>query len=153
MKKLLIFGIIVLFIGVAFIPSFNAISISILENHPPDKPTIKGKIMIEPGTTYDYKFKATDPDGDNIRYYIHWDDGYTQWTDYYPSGEEIIVNHTWKMVGVFYIKARANDTHGALGPWGYIKISKDKAITNSPLLRFLERYPLLIQFIQRLSFL
>jgi hypothetical protein len=29
------------------------------------------------------------------------------------------------------VRTRANDTHGALGPWGYIKISKNKAISNS----------------------
>ena len=97
---------------------------TIYPNYPPEAPTVKGKIMVELGKTYDYKFKATDADGDDIRYYIHWDDGYTQWTDYYPSGEEIIVNHTWEVQGTFLVMARANDTHGALGPWGTIQWSK-----------------------------
>jgi hypothetical protein len=39
MKKILVFGIIALFIGLAFIPSFNAVSISMLENHPPYVPS------------------------------------------------------------------------------------------------------------------
>jgi hypothetical protein len=35
-KKVLLLGVIALFIGLAFIPSFNAVSISMLDNHPPD---------------------------------------------------------------------------------------------------------------------
>jgi hypothetical protein len=91
-------------------------------NSPPEAPTIRGKWRVKELGTYDYKFKAIDPDGDDIRYLIDWgDDSDKEWTDYYASGEEIIVNHTWDKFGVIMILARANDTHGALGPWGTLE--------------------------------
>ena len=124
MMKLLVFGVIALFIGLVFIPSFNAVSISLLENHPPETPEITGRVTCKSGETYDYTFKAIDPDDDVVRYFIDWDDGTTEWTDYYPSGEEIIISHLWIEDRFPLIRARANDTHGALGPWGFIKISR-----------------------------
>ena len=97
---------------------------TIYPNNPPDKPSIKGKLHVEASKTYSYKFKATDPDGDDVRYLINWNDGNIEWTDYYPSEVEIIVNHTFDKTRVATIQARANDTHGALGPWGTIQWSK-----------------------------
>ena len=64
---------------------------------------------------------------------------------------EIIVAHTWPDMGTADVMARANDTHDALGPEGIIQWSKDKSISSSPLLRFLERYPLLNLLLQRLT--
>jgi len=98
---------------------------TIYPNHPPEAPLIKGKVLVDGGKTYNYKFKATDPDGDDVRYYINWNDGSFEWTDYYPSGFEIIVNHTFDDTQTATIKARANDTHGALGPVGTIQWSKE----------------------------
>ncbi len=129
------------------------------KNKPPDKPIIKGKIIIHGPGPYDYKFKAVDPNGDDIRYFIDWDDGHCEWTDYYGSGEEVIINHTFEQIQTARIRARANDTYGALGPWGYLQWSKSsvktitmprsKAVSNSLLLRFLERYPLIQYILQR----
>ena len=93
-------------------------------NHPPAAPYIKGKAVIQELGSYDYKFKVIDPDGDDVRFFINWDDGNTEWTDYYSSGEEITIHHSWDLIGDFAIKARASDTYGAIGPWGYLYISK-----------------------------
>ncbi|KYK24109.1 hypothetical protein AYK24_06780 [Thermoplasmatales archaeon SG8-52-4] len=93
-------------------------------NHPPAAPDIKGKAAIKELGSYDYKLKVIDPDSDDVRFFIDWDDGNTEWTDYYSSGEEIIISHTWELIGDFAIKARASDTYGAIGPWGYLHISK-----------------------------
>lgn len=115
-------------------------------NNPPEAPVITGPVTSKPGETYDYTFKAIDPDGDAVRYFIDWDDGNTEWTEYCSSGEEIVISHTWIEDKFHRIRARANDTHGALGPWGYLQVSRDykiERISNSLLLRFLERYSLL----------
>jgi len=101
------------------------------ENQPPDKPIIRGKWAIHEPRPYDYKFKAIDPDGDDISYLIDWDDGTTEWTDYYASGEEMIVSHTWSMQGTIQIRARANDTHGALGPWGKLELRSKSTDDNN----------------------
>ena len=115
-----------------------------LDNNPPEAPTIKGKYHIDkPGEPYSYKFKAIDPDNDDVRYYINWDDGYFEWTDYYPSGKEIIVNHTYAKMGAACISARANDTEGALGPWGYLEWSKEGNTEIEPI----DNYDEIISFI------
>lgn len=100
-------------------------------NEPPNKPTIDGPTTIYPGT-YKYTFKATDPDGDNITYEIRWGDGTSEkWIGPYNSGEEVIRNHTFYDIGTATIKARANDTHGAIGEWGEILVHISKSTQQS----------------------
>jgi len=121
-------------------------------NRPPEAPTIKGKALILKPGTYNYKLEAIDPDDDDIRFLIDWRDGNYEWTDYYPSGEEIIINHSWYEKKWYLIRARANDTNGVLGPWGYIQTSKFDIIEIGPnIIWFLERYPLLQTLFLRLG--
>jgi len=89
-------------------------------NHAPEAPTIRGKCIIREPGPYDYKFKAKDPDGDDIRYYIDWGDGSFEVTDYNASGEEVIVTHTWNHICTPLVVAYAVDIHGAIGPKGYL---------------------------------
>ncbi|GAG49194.1 unnamed protein product, partial [marine sediment metagenome] len=42
------------------------------ENDPPDTPEIYGPTRHEVGVEYEYTFVTTDPDGDEIYYYIDW---------------------------------------------------------------------------------
>jgi hypothetical protein len=117
----------------------------IFDNNPPDAPIIKGKRNIHEPGPYNYKFKATDPDGDDVRYFIAWGDGTSEWTDFYASGEEITISHTWYNLGSAILKARANDTHGALGPWGYLPWSISKKDNNE--IEPLDDYEEIITFI------
>ena len=58
------------------------------ENNPPNKPTITGNSSGKPGTEYEYTFVSTDPEEDEISYYIDWGDNTsTGWTRTLPSGE------------------------------------------------------------------
>ncbi|KYK23053.1 hypothetical protein AYK21_06600 [Thermoplasmatales archaeon SG8-52-2] len=130
MKKLLILGVIALFIGLAFIPSFNAVSISKKENHPPDKPNIHGPKTGYLGVEYSFTINATDPDGDNITYIVDWCDGSVNEYGPYYSGTEISANHTWHSEDMFTILVNARDIHyleGGLNVW-WIIIGKSKDI-------------------------
>jgi len=125
MKKilpLLVVGILVLSgLGAIAVTNNNAT----MENHPPDKPKITGPVMIHTPGPHEYTFKSIDPDGDDVSYQIDWRDGdISDWTDFYESGEEIIKSHTFSYKGVFKIKARAKDIHGAIGDWEYITFGK-----------------------------
>jgi outer membrane protein assembly factor BamB len=113
------------------------------ENNPPDAPTIDGPTGVPPGT-YEYKFKAIDPDGDNISYTIDWGDANSDETVFYNSGEEVTVIHTYSSRSSYIITAYAKDEHGLIGPTetNPVEISMDKS-TNNVLFRLLERYPLL----------
>ena len=98
--------------------SFNALSnwsephtISIVENEPPEKPTINGPTWGTGGKKYEFTFVSTDADEHNIYYRVDWDDGQdTGWLGPYSSGEQITLNHSWNNKGEYWIKAWAKDT-------------------------------------------
>ena len=113
-------------------------------NEPPYKPTIDGPTSGEAGTEYDYTFKAVDPDGDDLYYYIDWDDDtFEEWIGPYSSGEEVIVAHTWSEQGTYIIKAIAKDCcWGAESPESTFPVTmpRNRAI-NTPFLNFLQNHP------------
>jgi hypothetical protein len=91
-------------------------------NQPPTAPTItgpsRGKIKVE----HNFTFYATDPEGDDVYYYVDWgDQTNTGWIGPYASGEEITQSHTWSInKKTFNISARAKDSPwGNKGDWSY----------------------------------
>jgi VCBS repeat-containing protein len=119
-------------------------------NHPPTPPVVSGPPQGTPGLEYQYAFVSTDPDGDLISYEILWGDGtFEDWLGPYNSDQVISVSHSWSARGFYTIMARAKDTHGAVSEWGTLDVwmPRNKAVTNSFILRFLERlfyrFPLL----------
>lgn len=115
-----------------------------MDNHPPDAPKITGPKCTRPGP-HVWTFKAIDPDDDNLSYEIDWGDGVVEkWIGPFASGEEVTRSHTYCAKMTVRIKARANDTHGAIGEWGYllVVISESKSTHYLPYLQFLERFPL-----------
>ena len=117
-----------------------------LTNNPPDAPDIDGPTNGKAGTSYDYDFTATDPDGNDVKYYIDWGDGDTEWTDdFSASGTPVTVSHIWTSQDTYTITAKAQDEHGLEGPEGTLDVSmpKNKAYNfNFNLLSWLfERFP------------
>jgi len=86
---------------------------SVLSNLAPDQPDTpdgpnSGNVRIE----YSYTFSATDPDGDNISYFVDWGDGnITGWTEIYSSGESIVLSHNWSTEGTYNIRVKVKDEH------------------------------------------
>ena len=67
-------------------------------NDPPTAPDIDGPTSGSVGTEYDYTFVSTDPEEDDIYYYVDWGDNTnTGWIGLYGSGEEITQSHTWNI--------------------------------------------------------
>ena len=122
-------------------------------NNPPSKPTIDGPNSGKPGTEYEFTFNSTDFDDDPVMFFIEWGDNDTDWTEYGDSGEVITLKHIWENKGNYTIKAKAADFLGSESDWTEyeVTITKSKSISSSPLLRFLERYPLLHILLQRLT--
>lgn len=98
-----------------------------LLNDPPDKPSITGTIKGQPTVLYNYTFTAIEPDGENIKYVIDWDDGNQEETAYVGTGESITVSHTWADRGRYTIKAKAVDINGKESEWGTLNIQMPKA--------------------------
>jgi len=113
----------------------------------PDAPAITGEINGEFGVEYEYTFNATDPEGDNVYYWIEWFEGdpSAEWEGPYASGEEITFNHIWYEKGTYTIRAKAKDVYDAEGDWGTLEVTmpKNQQTNNIWFLRFLERFSLL----------
>ena len=83
-----------------------------MDNQSPSAPIMSGPTKGIPGVEYFFSFNSSDPDGDNVSYIVDWKDGTNlEITEFYPSGEEITLNHTWSYEGAFEIMAGARDVH------------------------------------------
>jgi len=113
-------------------------------NQAPNTPDITGQTNGKAGTEYEYTFVTTDPDGDDVYYYVDWgDDTFEEWIGPYDSGEEAKVKHTWDARGTYTIKAKARDTCDAESDWGTLDVTmpKSRPVINIFFQRFLERFP------------
>jgi glutaredoxin len=120
-------------------------------NNPPTKPTITGPPQGKPGKPYTYVFIATDPEQDDVYYFINWGDNTTaQWSGPYTSGTQVMVNHTWSTKGTYTVQAKAKDVHDAESDWGTLQVKMPISFSMPHphffiefLQRILERFPLL----------
>ena len=87
------------------------------DNQPPGKPTINGTNVGVVGLVYNFTFVASDPELDNVYYYIDWGGSHEEWLGPYDSGEIINLNHSWSIPGNNTIISKARDEHIAEGPW------------------------------------
>jgi hypothetical protein len=116
-------------------------------NKSPNAPDINGPKNVKVGVEYEWTFVATDPDGDDITYYIDFGDvcGGSQLHGPYHSGVEITVAHRYTISSSFIINSMAIDEHGAESDWTYFEITmpRNKALKfNFNLVgRLLERFP------------
>ena len=121
-------------------------------NSPPDIPDIDGPNKGTAGRIYKYTFTTYDPEGLQVWYYIDWDDGSnTGWLGPYNSGMTITRKHVWTDQGTYTIRCKAMDPYDDESSYGEltVKMPRDKSISNSFLLRFLERYPLIQYLLKR----
>ena len=120
--------------------------ITLLVDLPPSNPIITGPNSGNAGTSYPYTFTSTDPNGDQVSYFIAWNDGTTSgWTAFQASGTVYSESHTWSTPGTYNIKAQAKDTNGAVsGVTTYpVTMPRNRATSNVLLLRLLEQFPLI----------
>ena len=90
-------------------------------NKKPIRPTISGvKGIHVPNRDYDYDIVTTDPDGDDVLYYIDWGDGeFVYWFGPFESGENVTKKHSWPPLTKLYeIQVKAKDIYGAESDWG-----------------------------------
>jgi hypothetical protein len=122
---------------------FDDVNFSIW-NTVPDTPTIRGETQGRVRTLYEYIFSTIDPDEDTVSYEIDWGDNTTQTTDFYASGEEVIISHIWGVKRTYQIKVRAIDENHAKSDWATLDVTMPYSYA-SPFLQywmtFLERCP------------
>ena len=124
-----------------------------LDSNAPDAPTVDGLTSGKSGIEYEYNFTTTDPNGDDVYYYIEWGDGAVEnWIGPYGSGEKITVSHTWDEKGDYTIKARAKDTENLWGSWGYLEVTMPMNQQSQSwwFLQFLQNHPRMFPILRQL---
>jgi len=124
-------------------------------NRGPSFPQIDGEVNLEVGIEYEYTFKTTDPNGDNIYYSVKWGDGeHSGWVGPYYSDEEITLSHTWSARGIYFIKAKAKDVYGAESGWVTLPVSipvnQPSSQQSQPFQKVLQQLPNEFPIIQQL---
>jgi len=114
----------------------------IVSNSPPNKPSLSGDAEVDVGKSKSYSVSATDPDGDQVYYYIDWgDDTNTGWFGPYDPGTKKSKSHSWDEEGYVSIKAKSKDVHGAESGWKTlsIEVPREKHTLFEMIQGFIER--------------
>jgi hypothetical protein len=91
---------------------------SLIPSEPPGQPIISGPSTGIEEEEYEFIFSATDPEGDNVYYYVDWgDETGGSWIGPYESGEEATITHSWSDEGNYEIQAKAKDIYDMIGEW------------------------------------
>jgi hypothetical protein len=77
---------------------------------PPEKAEIDGLSEGFMGFPYGFEAVATDINGDDIQYRFWWGDGTSSdWSEFVPSGEPVLMYHTFETPGIYEITVEARD--------------------------------------------
>jgi hypothetical protein len=99
------------------------LTITIVLNDSPNTPSISGPATGTPGVIYLYTFVTTDPNGDDVYYYVDWGDNTTSgWLGLYYSGEQATTTHSWNAQGTYTVKIKAKDIPGDESGWGTLDV-------------------------------
>ena len=124
--------------------------------YPPNVPDIIGTTHGTPNTQYDYTFVTTEPNGDDVYYYVRWGDGtFEDWFGPYESGEEVTLSHAFPSRDTYTIRAKARDIYGLETDWGTLQVTMPRnraTSTNSPFQSFLQQHLHLFPILQKLLF-
>jgi len=124
------------------------------ETLPPETPNINGPIGGRIKTNYNYTIVTSDPELEEISYYIDWGDGTVkEMIGPYDSNEKITSSHQWLQQGNYIIQVKAKDCNEEESNWSTLEVNmpKNKPYINTPLLQFLKYnshlFPLLRQLL------
>ncbi|MCK4366059.1 MAG: right-handed parallel beta-helix repeat-containing protein [Thermoplasmatales archaeon] len=120
-------------------------------NAEPNKPTIFGQKIIKKLRSYEYTFRATDPDNSPIYYYIDWGDGeIEEWFGPFDSGDPQTVRHIWWEEGDYVISAQVKDVFDEESEWETLPITVPRSRTKTNTL-FMQLLELIQRIFPRLS--
>jgi hypothetical protein len=102
-----------------------------ISSNPPETPTITGETAGAAGEEQEFTISTTDPDGDDVYYWIEWFDGCpgVEWQGPYSSGEAVVFNHTYDEQGEYTIRVKSKDTYDEESDWGTLVFTAPKTKT------------------------
>jgi hypothetical protein len=87
-------------------------------SNPPAKPVITGPASGVLNVTYTFTVNTTEPDGEDISYYVDWGDGTNSgWLGPYSPGTSHTAEKAWSAVATYPVKTKAKDIHGVTSEW------------------------------------
>ncbi len=100
------------------------LTISIVDNNPPDTPTLNGPVSGKPGVTYLYTFSTTDPEEEIVYYFVDWGDGTDSgWLGPHQSGAQASSTHSWSTKGTYTVKVKAKDIQDDESAWTTLDVT------------------------------
>jgi hypothetical protein len=127
------------------------ITLSPIPNESPFAPNIDGTTGGKPNVEYDYTLLTTDPEDEDVYYYVDWGDSTNSgWLGPHISGQTIIAKHTWSVEGEYEIKTKSKDVFNDESEWSdplIVNMPRDRTI-NLPFFKLLHQYPILFQLIK-----
>jgi len=123
-------------------------------NEPPNKPTIDGPVSGKIGQSHEYYIVSTDPEWNNIFYFVDWGDNKTtDWIGPIGSGGIVAQSHTWYTKDSYDIKVKAKDEYGMESDWATLAVTMPCSY-DIPLFhlweRLLERFPIAFPLLRQL---
>ena len=110
----------------------STFTVMIVVNIPHNAPDIIGPTNGKAGEECEYKFVTTDPNEDDVSYYVEWgDESIEDWSEPYKSDENFTVGHTWNEKGNYTIRVKAKDIHGEESDWSTFEVSMPKNKQNT----------------------
>ena len=115
---------------------------------PPGNVKIYGAVQGLPGVEYEYAFISVDPENDNVTFEIDWGDGNVETHGPIPSGEILVLSHSWNNTRTFTIKARTKDDFDYYNYWSEFSVIIPRSkIANQNLLELIfEKMPNTLPF-------
>ncbi len=92
-------------------------------NRPPNNPKIEGPITGIIDNYYEYTFKSTDPDNDDIYYCVIGGESNSEiCLGPYNSGAEAKATFSWQKRGSYTVSVKARDINGAESEWVTLEV-------------------------------
>ncbi len=143
MKKMILLSL----IGLLLLSGVGKATVSLItsvDNHPPSAPTIDGPTQVRIGIENTWSFYSTDPDGDNITYYVDWGDkcGGAEWHGPFLCNKTTEITHTYQSKNTLLINAMSVDENGAESNITYFEVVIPTCCSiDNFFIRFFERFP------------
>jgi hypothetical protein len=119
-------------------------SLATMTDTAPGTPVITGPAKGKIGIPYNFTVQSTDPESDDVLFFIDWGDNTTtNWLGPSASGAINIMSHTYTTKGTYTIKVKAKDVYGMESAWGTLQVTWScEKISGHPLFSwFFERFP------------
>ena len=127
-----------------------------IPNGAPSTPTLSGPNSGKPNKDYSFTVTTTDPEGEQVWYWIDWGDGTnTSWKGPFASGTGTTESHAWTTKENFTITAKAKDNLDAESDWATLTITTPcNIIVNTPFMwllqNFIQSHPSLFPILQKI---